>query len=45
MRLLADENFPLKTFHIFKDNGFDIEHIRFTKPSSLDTYVMEYAIS
>jgi predicted nuclease of predicted toxin-antitoxin system len=45
MRLLADENFPLKTFHIFKDNGFDIEHIRFIKPSSLDTYVMEYAIS
>ncbi len=45
MRLLADENFPLKTFHIFKDNGYDIEHIRFIKPSSPDTYVMEYAIS
>ena len=45
MRLLADENFPLKTFHIFKDNGYDFEYIRFIKPSSPDTYVMVYAIS
>ncbi|WP_394993674.1 DUF5615 family PIN-like protein [Emticicia sp.] len=44
MRLLADENFPIKTFQIFKDNGYDIEHIRFIKPSSPDTFVMEYAI-
>jgi predicted nuclease of predicted toxin-antitoxin system len=45
MRLLAYENFPLKTFQLFKDNGYDIEHIRFIKPSSPDTFVMEYAIS
>ncbi len=45
MKLLANENFPLKSVHYLKDKGFDIKAIGVDNPSITDKLVMEIAIS
>ncbi len=44
MKLLADENFPKKSYHILAELGYDIIHIGNTNPSVDDESVMEIAI-
>lgn len=44
MKLLANENFPLKSFDILKKAGYDIEHIGQSDPSVRDEVVMKKAI-
>lgn len=45
MKLLANENFPLKSFHYSHSQGFDIEHIGNTNPAISDTEVIHLATS
>ena len=45
MKLLADENFPITSFRILFESGFDIKHIAFEMPSVADTDVTDFAIS
>ena len=44
MKLLADENFPKKSYHILENLGYDIIHIGNTNPSIDDESVMQIAI-
>jgi predicted nuclease of predicted toxin-antitoxin system len=44
MKLLADENFPKKSYHILEELGYDIIHIGNTNPSIDDESVMQFAI-
>lgn len=44
MKLLADENFPKKSYHILEELGYDIIHIGNTNPSIDDESVMKIAI-
>ena len=45
MKLLANENFPLSSYHILKDKGYDIKHIGIEVPSVSDREVMEIAMN
>ncbi|HQU58895.1 MAG: DUF5615 family PIN-like protein [Phaeodactylibacter sp.] len=44
MKFLANENFPLKSFRILQDKGYDIKHIGLELPSVTDEEVMAFAI-
>jgi predicted nuclease of predicted toxin-antitoxin system len=44
MKWLADENFPLPSFHILQSKGFDIKHIGIDNPSVEDQNVIAVAI-
>lgn len=44
MKLLANENFPLKNIHYLKSKGFDISSIGTDNPSIKDNVVMDIAI-
>lgn len=44
MKFLANENFPLKSFRILQDKGYDIKHIGLELPSVVDEEVMALAI-
>lgn len=44
MKLLANENFPLKSIHYLKSKGFDISSIGTDNPSIKDNIVMDIAI-
>jgi predicted nuclease of predicted toxin-antitoxin system len=44
MRLLANENFPLKSSHILRDRGFDIKIMGVEYSGITDREVMEIAI-
>jgi predicted nuclease of predicted toxin-antitoxin system len=44
MRLLANENFPLKSAHILKDAGFDIQVVGVEFAGITDQEVMAIAI-
>ena len=44
MKLLANENFPLKSYKALQENGYDIKHIGLELPSITDEEVMTIAI-
>ena len=44
MKLLANENFPIKSIHYLKSKGFDITSIGVDNPSIQDHVVMTIAI-
>ena len=44
MKLLANENFPLKSIHYLRNKGFDISSIGTDNPSIKDSAVMSIAI-
>lgn len=44
MKLLANENFPLKSFKALQEKGYDIKHIGIELPSITDEEVMAIAI-
>src|ERR1043166_9517212 len=44
MKLLANENFPLKSVEYFKSKNFDIKAIGVDNPSIKDSVVIEIAI-
>ncbi len=44
MKLLANENFPLKSYNVLKEKGYDIKHIGHELPSITDEEVMAIAI-
>lgn len=44
MKLLANENFPVKSFKILKAAGYDITHINFENPSVEDEEVVLISI-
>lgn len=43
MKLLANENFPLKSIHILKNAGYDITSVGVEFSGITDNAVMEYA--
>ena len=45
MKLLANENFPIKSILYLKDKGFDIASIGIDNPSIKDNQVMSIAIN
>lgn len=45
MKLLANENFPLKSVRYLRSKGFDIRSIGIDNPSIKDSAVMEIAIA
>ena len=45
MKFLADENFPITSFRILKEAGYDIKHIAFDMPSVADVAVTDFAIT
>ena len=44
MKLLANENFPVKSVHYLRDKGFDVKSIGLDDPGILDSDVMKIAI-
>jgi predicted nuclease of predicted toxin-antitoxin system len=44
MRLLANENFPLKSVHVLRAAGFDVKVVGVEFPGIADQEVMEVAI-
>jgi len=44
MKLLANENFPLKSILYLRSKGFDISSIGTDNPSIMDNVVMKIAI-
>ena len=44
MKLLANENFPLKSYKALQEKGYDIKHIGLELPSITDEEVMTIAI-
>jgi predicted nuclease of predicted toxin-antitoxin system len=45
MRLLANENFPLKSVHYLRSKGFDVSSIGTDNPSIQDSVIMKTAIN
>lgn len=45
MKLLANENFPVLSFNIIKDAGYDAIHIGIQNPSINDEEVVQIAIT
>jgi len=45
LRWLADENFPVPSFRLLEQAGWDITHIGFFAGGIPDTTVLEYAIA
>lgn len=43
MKFLANENFPLSSFSILQNKGYDIDHIGNTRPGITDEQVMGIA--
>lgn len=43
MRLLADENIPLKAIHLLRNNGHDILSISESQPQTADEDILELA--
>lgn len=43
MKFLANENFPLKSYQILKNNGWDIEHIAEGNKGISDKEVIDYS--
>lgn len=44
MTFLADENFPVTSFRLLREAGYDIKHIAYELPSIADSDVAELAI-
>ena len=42
--LLADENFPLSSYNLLQNRGYDIEHILLNQPGIPDEEVINIAI-
>lgn len=45
MKFLADENFPITSFRLLQEAGYDIKHIAFETPGVSDRVVTDFAIS
>lgn len=44
MIFLADENFPVTSFRVLLELGYDIKHVAFDMPSIADSDVTDFAI-
>lgn len=44
MKLVADENFPVKSFLLLQSAGYDVIHISIDRPSVADEEVIDIAI-
>ena len=44
MRFLADENFPVASYRLLLENGWDIIHVGITNPSITDDEVIEQSV-
>jgi predicted nuclease of predicted toxin-antitoxin system len=44
MKLLANENFPMKSFHILLEPGYDIKHIGVENAGISDEEVMNFSV-